>query len=72
MHEGLSDPGFTVPDSVETAEICRKSGKLAIPGVCSHDPRAQFFDDALTYNVVWQASRRQSQPSEPGLQQSPQ
>ena len=39
VHEGLSDPGFTVPDSVETAEICRKSGKLAIPGVCSHDPR---------------------------------
>jgi len=24
---------------VETAEICRKSGKLAIPGVCSSDPR---------------------------------
>ena len=39
VHEGLSDPGFTVPDSIETAEICRKSGKLAIPGVCSHDPR---------------------------------
>lgn len=39
VHEGLSDPGFAVPDSVETAEICRKSGKLAIPGVCSHDPR---------------------------------
>ena len=39
VHEGLSDPGFTVPDSVETAEICRKSGKLAIPGVCSADPR---------------------------------
>ena len=39
VHEGLADPGFTVPDSVETAEICRKSGKLAIPGVCSADPR---------------------------------
>lgn len=39
VHEGLEDPGFKVPDSVETAEICRKSGKLAIPGVCSHDPR---------------------------------
>ena len=34
-----SDPGFTVPDSVETAQICRKSGKLAIPDVCSADPR---------------------------------
>lgn len=39
VHEGLGDPGFTVPDSIETAEICRKSGKLAIPGVCSSDPR---------------------------------
>ena len=28
VHESLSDPGFTVPDSIETAEVCRKSGKL--------------------------------------------
>lgn len=39
VHEGYADPGFAVPDSIETAEICRKSGKLAIPGVCSQDPR---------------------------------
>lgn len=39
VHEGMSDPGFTVPDSIETAEICRKSGKLAVSGVCSNDPR---------------------------------
>lgn len=39
VHSGLSDPGFPVPDSIETAEICRKSGKLAVPGVCSADPR---------------------------------
>ena len=39
VHEGLEDPGFTVPDSVETAEICRKSGKRAVSGVCDHDPR---------------------------------
>ncbi len=39
VHDGLSDPGFPVPDSVETASICRKSGKLAISGVCSEDPR---------------------------------
>lgn len=39
VHENLSDPGFEVPDSIETAEICRKSGKLAIPGVCNNDPR---------------------------------
>ncbi len=39
VHEGMSDPGFPVPDSVETAQICRKSGKLAIPGICDKDPR---------------------------------
>lgn len=39
VHEGLSDPGFTVPESIETASICRKSGKLAVAGVCSGDPR---------------------------------
>lgn len=39
VHEGMYDPGFAVPDSVETAQICRKSGKLAISGVCDHDPR---------------------------------
>lgn len=39
VHEGMSDPGFTVPDSIETAQICRKSGKLAVSGVCTNDPR---------------------------------
>ena len=38
VREGLSDPGFAVPDSIETAEICRKSGKRAVSGVCNHDP----------------------------------
>lgn len=39
VHEGYADPGFAIPDSIETAEVCRKSGKLAIPGVCTQDPR---------------------------------
>ncbi len=39
VHEGLPDPGFPVPASIETAVICRKSGKLAVNGVCDHDPR---------------------------------
>lgn len=39
VHEGMSDPGFPVPDSIETAQICRKSGKLAVSGVCTNDPR---------------------------------
>ncbi len=39
VHEGLPDPGFTQPESVVTAPICRKSGKLAVSGVCTNDPR---------------------------------
>ena len=39
IHEGKEDTGFPVPTSVEQAVICRKSGKLAVPGVCSGDPR---------------------------------
>ncbi|MDK2964586.1 transglycosylase domain-containing protein [Lacrimispora sp.] len=39
VHEGKPDPGFPVPDSIETAQICRKSGKLAVTGVCTEDPR---------------------------------
>jgi penicillin-binding protein 1A len=39
VHEELPDPGFTVPDSVTTAEICRKSGKLSVSGICSQDGR---------------------------------
>lgn len=32
IHEGLSDPGFTQPDSVQEATICSKSGLLASSG----------------------------------------
>ena len=39
VSEGAEDIGFPIPDSVETAVVCRKSGKLPIPGVCDHDPR---------------------------------
>lgn len=39
VHEGLADTGFPVPDSIETASVCRKSGMLPNPGVCEADPR---------------------------------
>ena len=39
VSSGQADIGFTKPASIETAEVCRKSGKLAIPGVCTADPR---------------------------------
>lgn len=38
IHEAKELPykEFTVPDSVVTAKICTKSGKLAVSGVCDH------------------------------------
>jgi Membrane carboxypeptidase/penicillin-binding protein len=39
VHEDLTNTTFPVPDSVKQAAICRKSGKLAIEGVCNADPR---------------------------------
>lgn len=42
IHEGLPDIGFPVPDGIETAVICRKSGKLAVEGVCDSDPRGSM------------------------------
>lgn len=39
IHADRPDPGFTIPNSIETAQICRKSGKLAVSGVCSADSR---------------------------------
>ncbi len=32
----LKTKGFKVPDSITTANICTKCGKLAIPGLCDH------------------------------------
>ena len=39
IHEGLADPGFIPPEDITTAVICRKSGKLAVSGICDQDPR---------------------------------
>lgn len=38
------DPGFPMPDSVVTAQICSSSNKLAIDGVCgSSNVRTEYF-----------------------------
>lgn len=39
IHEGMTDKPFEVPEGIETATICSKSGKLAVDGVCDQDPR---------------------------------
>ena len=34
---------FKKPSSIVTANVCKKSGKLAIDGVCDHDPRGNMI-----------------------------
>ncbi len=36
IQKNLEKKSFTVPESVVTAKICTKSGKLAVDGVCDH------------------------------------
>lgn len=36
IHEGYKRKSFTKPESIVTAKICTKSGKLAREGVCDH------------------------------------
>lgn len=42
VHNGLERKEFTVPDNIETAVICKKSGKLAVAGLCDSDPRGSM------------------------------
>lgn len=42
IHEGLPDTGFPQPEGIVTAQVCKKSGKLAIEGVCDCDPRGSM------------------------------
>ena len=39
IHANLPVKEFTKPDDIETAVVCKKSGKLAVKGVCDADPR---------------------------------
>lgn len=48
IHGNLERKDFTKPDSIVTATICTKSGKLAVDGVCNHAPngstvRTEYF-----------------------------
>lgn len=42
IHENLAEKNFVMPDGIVTASVCKKSGKLAIPGVCDCDPRGSM------------------------------
>lgn len=39
IHENLEIKQFDMPSNIVTASVCKKSGKLAVPGLCDHDPR---------------------------------
>lgn len=39
IHEDLEYKDFEKPDGIVTATVCKESGKLAIDGVCTNDPR---------------------------------
>lgn len=39
LHENLEYKDFTKPSGIVECTVCKKSGKLAVPGLCDHDPR---------------------------------
>lgn len=39
IHADLPVKEFSKPDDIEKASVCKKSGKLAVKGVCDADPR---------------------------------
>lgn len=43
IHEGMENKDFAVPEGIERATICAKSGKLAVDGVCNSDPRGSML-----------------------------
>lgn len=42
IHKDLSYKDFTKPDGIVSVAVCKKSGKLAIDGVCDCDPRGSM------------------------------
>ncbi|MBR4707678.1 MAG: glycosyl transferase, partial [Pseudobutyrivibrio sp.] len=50
IHSGLAYKDFNMPAHIVTAQVCKKSGKLAIGGVCDCDPRGsqvytEYFEE---------------------------
>lgn len=45
IHEGYEDIGFSVPEGIFTVDICSKSGKLPIPGLCDDCIKTEYFTE---------------------------
>jgi len=49
IHENLPVVPFVQPETIVTATTCKKSGKLAVTGLCDHDPRgSQIYTEYYT------------------------
>ncbi len=42
IHENLEYKDFVMPSDITTATVCKKSGKLAVTGLCDCDPRGSM------------------------------
>lgn len=48
IHENLEVKQFETPSDIVTASVCKKSGKLALPGICDLDPRgSQIYTESF-------------------------
>ena len=46
IHQNLPGKDFEHPEDIVTATVCKKSGKLAIEGICDQDPRgSQVYEE---------------------------
>lgn len=44
IHENLDYKDFDKPEGITTATVCKKSGKLAVAGLCDSDPRGSMVE----------------------------
>lgn len=53
VHAALPVTDFTQPDGITSAIVCRKSGQLAVEGLCNADPRgSQVYTEYFTADTV--------------------
>ncbi len=45
VHEGLSDPGFSRPNNIISVEVCSKSGKLPVAGLCDGCIISELYEE---------------------------
>lgn len=44
IHENLENKDFPMPADITSATVCKKSGKLAVEGLCDNDPRGSMVE----------------------------